>query len=90
MINTESEEEWQELSQFFSDNSETRNTDGFIWILGTGWYGTSGYKTYSRGQLHGQVVKFAHSAVAAQGSDPGCRHGTALQAMLRQRPTCHN
>ena len=24
------------------------------------------------------------------GSDPGCRHGTTHQAMLRQHPTCHN
>ena len=22
--------------------------------------------------------------------DPGCGHGTAHQAMLRRRPTCHN
>ena len=46
-----------------------------------------------RGRPHGQVVKFAGSALAAQdftGSDPGCRHGTAHQAMLRQRPTQHN
>ena len=35
----------------------------------------------------GRVVKFAHSALAAQGftgSDPGCGHGTAHQAMLWQ------
>ena len=46
----------------------------------------------SRGQPHGLVVKFACLALVAQGfagSDPGCRHGTAHQAMLRQRPTCH-
>ena len=24
------------------------------------------------------------------GSNPGRRHGTARQAMLRRRPTCHN
>ena len=33
------------------------------------------------------------SASAAQGfpgSDPGRGHGTDRQAMLRQRPTCHN
>ena len=38
----------------------------------------------------GQVVKFARSASVAQdfaGLDPGHRHGTAHQAMLRQRPT---
>ena len=41
----------------------------------------------------GRVAKFMHSASAAQGftrSDPGRGHGTAHQAMLRQRPTCHN
>ena len=47
-------------------------------------------KTTMRGWLCGGVVKFARSAAAAQGSDPGCRHGTALQVMLRQCPTCHN
>ena len=46
-----------------------------------------------RGRPHGQVVKFACSAVAAQGfadSDPGRGHGTAHQATLRWCPTCHN
>ena len=41
------------------------------------------------GQSHGQVVKFVHSALAAQGfgdSDPGCGHGIARQVMLRQGP----
>ena len=42
------------------------------------------------GWLHGRVIKFTRSAAAAQGSDPGCRHGTARQAMLRQRSTSHN
>ena len=42
------------------------------------------------GWLRGQVVKFTRSAVAAQGSDHGCGHGTARQATLRQRPTSHN
>ena len=32
------------------------------------------------GRLRGRVVKFARSAAAAQGSDPGCGHGTARQA----------
>ena len=44
----------------------------------------------ARGWACGQVVKFARSASAAQGfagSDPGCEHGAAHQAMLRQRPT---
>ena len=38
-------------------------------------------------------LKFACSALAAQGftgSNPGHGHGTAHQAMLGQRPTCHN
>ena len=43
-----------------------------------------------RGRLHGRVVKFAHSAAAAQGSDPGHGHGTAHQATLRRHPTSHN
>ena len=41
----------------------------------------------------GQVVNSVHSTPAAQsftGSDPGCGPGTADQAMLKQRPTCHN
>ena len=45
------------------------------------------------GQPHGPVVKFMSSAVVAQGftgSNPGCGHGTARQAALRRRPTCHN
>ena len=45
------------------------------------------------GWPRGQVVKFAHSAEAAQcfdGSNPGRGHGTAHQTTLRQRPTCHN
>ena len=51
------------------------------------------YKTPRGGRPHGQVVKFTHSPSAAQGFaglDPGCRHGTACQATLRQHPTCHN
>ena len=43
-----------------------------------------------RGQPCGWVVKFASSALAAQGftgSDPGRRHGTTYQAMLRRCPT---
>ena len=46
-----------------------------------------------RGRACGRVVKFACSASAAQGFaglDPGRGHGTAHQAMLRWRPTCHN
>ena len=45
------------------------------------------------GPPYGGVVKFLRSASAAQGlpgSDPGDGHGTAHQATLRQRPTCHN
>ena len=42
------------------------------------------------GQLRGQVVKFACSAAAVQGSDPRHGHGTARQATLRWRPTSHN
>ena len=45
------------------------------------------------GWPHGLAVKLVHSASAAQdftGSDPGRRHGTAHQAMLRRRPICHN
>ena len=43
-------------------------------------------KEILRGRLCGQVVKFARSAAAAQGSDPG----TTRQATLRRRPTSHN
>ena len=42
------------------------------------------------GQPHGPVVRFAHSALVAQGfasSDPGRGPSTAHQAMLRWRPT---
>ena len=46
-----------------------------------------------RGQPHGWVVKFAHSALVAQGFavlDPGRGRGAAGQALLRWDPTCHN
>ena len=46
-----------------------------------------------RGRPRGQVVKFAHSASAAQGfacSDPGRGCGTVQQAMLRWCPIRHN
>ena len=45
------------------------------------------------GLPHGRVVKFTHSTSVAQGFaslDPGHGPGTAHQAMLRGRPTCHN
>ena len=48
------------------------------------------FKHEYRAWLHGRVVKFARSAAAAQGSDPGHGHGTARQATLRRRPTSHN
>ena len=44
----------------------------------------------NRGRLRGRVVKFALSATAAQGSDPGRGHGAARQATLRRHPTSHN
>ena len=46
-----------------------------------------------RGWPHGQGVKFMCSTSVAKGftgSDPGCRHGTAHQAMWRRHPACHN
>ena len=42
------------------------------------------------GRPGGPVVKFARSALAAQGftsPDPGRKHGTAHEVMLRQHPT---
>ena len=54
---------------------------------------TERIKTRCRGQPCGQVGKFARSASVARGFgslNPGCGHGTAHQAMLRWRPTCHN
>ena len=47
-------------------------------------------ETVIRGRPHGQLVKFARSAAAAQGLDPGQGRGTAHQVTLRWRPTCHN
>ena len=50
-------------------------------------------KMLFQGRPHGRVVELERLAVAAQGfagSDPGRGHGTAHQAMLRRRPTCHN
>ena len=47
-------------------------------------------KIKNRGWPRGQVVMFVHSTSVSQGfggSDPGCGHGTAHQAMLRQCPT---
>ena len=46
-------------------------------------------KEQKTGRPCGHVVKFVHYALAAQGftgSDPGCGHGTAHQAMLRCVP----
>ena len=46
-----------------------------------------------RGLARGGVVKFLCSASSAQGFiglDPGRGHGTAPQATLRARSTCHN
>ena len=46
-----------------------------------------------RGQPCGREVKFARSALAAQGfagADPRHGHGTIHQAMLRRRHTWHN
>ena len=46
-----------------------------------------------KGWPRGRGVKFTCSAAVAQGFvglDPGCGHGTAHQAMLRRRPTCHS
>ena len=46
-------------------------------------------KVKDRGRPNGQVVKFACTALVAQGfagSDPGCGHGAAHQTMLRRRP----
>ena len=56
------------------------------------WKGESwrNVQTLPRRLPRGPVIKFAHSASAAQGfasSDPGRGHGTAHQIMLRQRPT---
>ena len=45
------------------------------------------------GWPHGPVVKFSPSALAAQGFadlDPGRRHSSAHQAMLRRYPTQEN
>ena len=40
--------------------------------------------------LNGQFTRSASAAQGFTGSDPGCRHGIAHQAMLRWHPTCHN
>ena len=46
------------------------------------------------GRPRGRVVTFVCSTAAAAqgfaGSDPGCGHGTAHQAMLSWHPTCHS
>ena len=50
-------------------------------------------KELGRAPPGGQVGMFARWALAAQGfagSDPGHGQGTARQATLRRRPTCHN
>ena len=54
---------------------------------------TSLNNIWFEGRLCGRMVKFTRSASAAQvftGSDTGHGHGTARQATLRWRPTCHN
>ena len=53
----------------------------------------SSLKVFLWGRPGGRVVKIVCSTLAAQGfagSNPGCRHSTAHQAMLRLCPTCHN
>ena len=50
-------------------------------------------KEVAVGRPCGRVVKFSCSVSPAQGftsSNPGHRHGTPHQAMLRRHPTCHN
>ena len=64
-----------------------------ITFLSLGVHSVSWCSNRSQGPSRGRVVKFTRSTVAAQGfagSDPGRGHGTAHQAMLRWRPTCHN
>ena len=51
------------------------------------------YKRTKRGRPRGRVLEFTPSASGDQGfagSDPGRGRGTARQAMLEWRPTCHN
>ena len=65
---------------------------GSSWLR-WGWCHWCLIKAKRGGQPHGRVIKFAGSASAAEdfaGLDPGCGHGTARQAPLRQRPTYHN
>ena len=58
-----------------------------------GEHGQGDKNCASWGRPRGRAVQFTHSAAAAQGfagSNPGCGHGIARQAMLGRRPTCHN
>ncbi len=58
----------------------------------------TGYKTNTQKSVSGTgpVAKWLSSRAPLQaaqcfvGTNPGRGHGTAHQAMLRQRPTCHN
>ena len=55
--------------------------------------GVGGIKNSFGGWPRGRVVKFAHSALVAQGFtglDPWCGHGIPHQAMLRRRPRQYN
>ena len=57
------------------------------------WDQKTSSKLVVGGWPRGRVVKFMCSTLVAQGftgSDPGCRHSTAHQAMLRQHPTQDN
>ena len=65
------------------------NCGALVYKAGIQWC----LKVLTRAQPHGWVVGFVCSAPAAQGfagSNPGLRHGTAHQSMLRRHPTCHN
>ena len=62
-----------------------------IFLVKGSYHTQKSNKIIGRGQHSGRVVKFAHSALAAQGfagSDPGRGRSTTHQAMLGQRPTC--
>ena len=79
--------EWHNYKKLFSPVL----TDSVLKLLHKSFNSPPALKKLKLGVwAHGQVIKFTHSASAAPGfisSDPGRRHGTAQQAMLRQRPT---
>ena len=85
------------MTNYVLSNTEVNRTESFLklifsWREADDKQMNKEEKYWIGGQPRGRMIKFVCSAAAGQGftsSNPGCGHGTAHQATLRQRPTCH-